>query len=457
MLMFPGWLKESLRLVPLPCKSVFWSTRSLILSARHPPFPHSFLSPQKTLGSDFSSLSFNKQFNASIHSLLALSPSLLCSPSFWKESLFSAPCLSSSFSQSASLFKSSHSCKSMDLSNVLEVLEQLAPLSLAEPWDNVGLLVEPSKAHLVKTVLLTNDLTVPVMEEAEQMNCDLIVSYHPPLFRPIKRLVQRDWKQRLAIRAVEAGIAIYSPHTALDSVNGGVNDWLIGGVGSGNVSVLSQALSSSPLIHKVEFTVKNQEELDIIRAELRETAVNLQYTTSRSDSDGHNVCFTCPDSKLATAVQTLSQYATSTKSLTILQVNKPPLPGCGQGRRSTLNEPISIATAVQRIKVHLGLNHVRLALGAQHSLESQVTTVAVCAGSGGSVLQGVKADLFITGEMSHHEVLDAVAAGTSVILSDHSNSERGFLSVLKDRMAVHLPDSVSVKLSQKDRDPLEII
>ncbi|KAG9349992.1 hypothetical protein JZ751_026345 [Albula glossodonta] len=259
--MFPGWLKESLRLVPLPCKSVFWSTRSLILSARHPPFHHSFLSPQKTLGSDFSSLSFNKQFNASIHSRLALSPSLLCSPSFWKESFFSAPCLSRSFSQSASVFKSSHSCKSMDLSNVLEVLEQLAPLSLAEPWDNVGLLVEPSKAHLVKTVLLTNDLTVPVMEEAEQMNCDLIVSYHPPLFRPIKRLVQRDWKQRLAIRAVAAGIAIYSPHTALDSVNGGVNDWLIGGV------------------------------------------------------------------------------------------------GCGQGRRSTLNEPISIATAVQRIKVHLGLNH----------------------------------------------------------------------------------------------------
>lgn len=123
----------------------------------------------------------------------------------------------------------------MDLKEVLAVLEQLAPLSLAESWDNVGLLVEPSKARPVKTVLLTNDLTDPVMEEAEAMNCDLIVSYHPPLFRPIKRLVQSDWKQRLAVRAVEAGVAVFSPHTSWDSVKGGVNDWLVGGLGEMDV------------------------------------------------------------------------------------------------------------------------------------------------------------------------------------------------------------------------------
>lgn len=119
----------------------------------------------------------------------------------------------------------------MDLKEVLQVLERLAPLSLAESWDNVGLLVEPSKPRPIKTILLTNDLTDVVMEEAETMSCDLIISYHPPLFRPIKRLVQKDWKQRLAIQAVEAGIAIFSPHTSWDSVKGGVNDWLVGGMG----------------------------------------------------------------------------------------------------------------------------------------------------------------------------------------------------------------------------------
>lgn len=138
---------------------------------------------------------------------------------------------SARFSSTRSLFHSTHSPGLMELKEVLQVMEQLAPLSLAESWDNVGLLVEPSKSRPVKTVLLTNDLTDAVMEEAETISCDLIISYHPPLFRPIKRLVQKDWKQRLAIRAVEAGIAIFSPHTSWDSVKGGVNDWLVGGLG----------------------------------------------------------------------------------------------------------------------------------------------------------------------------------------------------------------------------------
>lgn len=59
--------------------------------------------------------------------------------------------------------------------------------------------------------------------------------------------------------------------------------------------------------------------------------------------------------------------------------------------------------------------------------------------------------------MSHHEVLDAVAKGTSVILCDHSNSERGFLSVFRERLTVRLPDSVTVVVSKVDRDPLEVV
>lgn len=125
----------------------------------------------------------------------------------------------------------SHLPSSMDLKTVLEVLERLAPLSLAESWDNVGLLVEPGKHRPIKTILLTNDLTPNVMDEAESLTCDLIISYHPPLFRPFKRLVQKDWKQQLAIRAIESGIAVFSPHTSWDSVKDGLNDWLIEGVG----------------------------------------------------------------------------------------------------------------------------------------------------------------------------------------------------------------------------------
>uniref|UniRef100_A0AAV2LG05 NIF3-like protein 1 n=1 Tax=Knipowitschia caucasica TaxID=637954 RepID=A0AAV2LG05_KNICA len=344
----------------------------------------------------------------------------------------------------------------MQLSEVVQTLEQLAPLSLAESWDNVGLLVEPSAPRPVKTILLTNDLTEAVMDEAESLSCDLIISYHPPLFRPIKRLVQRDWKQRLAIRALEAGMAVFSPHTSWDSVRGGVNDWLVGGLGSGHVSVLSQTFRSPPHSHRLEFTVKSGEELNAAIEELKSCdGSTLQHSSNSAENKGIHVSFTCSESALPHLVQTLSGHTVPSQSLTVSKLEKHPLSGHGQGRASVLDQPVTVATAVEKMKAHLSLSHLRLALGTGQSLESLVQTVAVCAGSGASVLNGTKADLYVTGEMSHHEVLDAVASGTSVILSDHSNSERGFLFIFRERLAVRLPEAVSVLVSQADRDPLQ--
>ncbi|KAM6897898.1 NIF3-like protein 1 [Xenentodon cancila] len=363
------------------------------------------------------------------------------------------------FSSTRRLSRSAHLTGAMELSDILQVLEHLAPLSLAESWDNVGLLVEPSKSRPIKTILLTNDLTDAVMEEAEAMSCDLIISYHPPLFRPIKRLVQKDWKQRLAIRAIEAGMAIFSPHTSWDSVKGGVNDWLVGGLGSGQVSVLHQAIDSMSHGHKLEFMAKSKEELNAVMEELKACAGGgtQLYLRTSSDSSGIHVGASCSDSTLTPSVQTLLRHASPSQSLSILKLEKPPLPGHGQGRLSVLDEPVTVAAAIQKMKSHLGLSHLRLALGSGKTLESSVSTVAACAGSGASVLNGVKADLYITGEMSHHEVLDAVARGTSVVLSDHSNSERGFLAMFRERLAVRLPESVTVVVSTADRDPLQVV
>ncbi|KAL7373134.1 hypothetical protein ABVT39_028144 [Epinephelus coioides] len=382
------------------------------------------------------------------------------SHSFFTSQQTSAPLHSSlHFSSTRCLSHSAHSSGLMELKDVLQVLEQLAPLSLAESWDNVGLLVEPSKSGPVKSILLTNDLTDAVMEEAEAMSCDLIISYHPPLFRPIKRLAQKDWKQRLAVRAVEARIAIFSPHTSWDSVKGGVNDWLVGGLGSGQVSVLSQALGGASHSHKLEFTVKSTEELNTVMEELMacDSDTAPQHSVNRSDSSGIHVSVTCSEPALTPSVQTLLRHNAPSLSLSIMKLEKPPLPGHGQGRLSVLDEPVTVATAIQKMKTHLGLSHLRLALGWGQTLESSVHTVAVCAGSGASVLNGVKADLYVTGEMSHHEVLDAVARGSNVILSDHSNSERGFLAVFRERLAVRLPDIVTVVVSKADRDPLEVV
>lgn len=80
------------------------------------------------------------------------------------------------------------------LSEVVSTLKKMAPLSLAESWDNVGLLVEPEVQKSVGCVFLTNDLTEDVLEEAVSVNTDLIISYHPPLFAPFKRITSDAWK-----------------------------------------------------------------------------------------------------------------------------------------------------------------------------------------------------------------------------------------------------------------------
>ena len=89
-------------------------------------------------------------------------------------------------------------------------------------------------------------------------------------------------------------------------------------------------------------------------------------------------------------------------------------------------------------------------------MTSKVASIGVCAGSGGSVLAGVNVDLIITGEMSHHECLDFVSGGVSVILADHSNTERGYLPVVKQKLE-NLLDGVNIIVSTVDKDPLQIV
>lgn len=82
----------------------------------------------------------------------------------------------------------------LSLENIVKSLNDYADLSLAGSWDNVGLLIQPTISKNIKNILLTNDLTENVMKEAVDVNTDLIISYHPPIFSPLKRLTNKTWK-----------------------------------------------------------------------------------------------------------------------------------------------------------------------------------------------------------------------------------------------------------------------
>lgn len=124
----------------------------------------------------------------------------------------------------------------VSLSQIVSALELQAPLRFAEPWDNVGLLLEPPPSAAppaIACALLTIDLSDDVVSEAEALGANLIISYHPPIFQGLKRLRSSEPSERVILRCVARGIAVYSPHTALDAAPHGVNDWLLDAFGSG--------------------------------------------------------------------------------------------------------------------------------------------------------------------------------------------------------------------------------
>lgn len=342
---------------------------------------------------------------------------------------------------------------SMELKEAVAVLDGLAAPSLAESWDNVGLLLQPYTQREVKTVFLTNDLSEDVMAEAVEQKADLILSYHPPLFRPFKRITT-GWKDRIIACCLEKGIAVYSPHTAYDTLKGGVNDWLLKAFDVQGVTPLQQKDVSPPYSHQVEANSAHVPAAeDFVQKVTREFGERVSVVSN----GGKCVKVLCGEQALPTIVN-LANRTPEPPKLVVTKLEKVPLFEHGAGRRAGLRESITIQEAISRVKTHLGLPHIRVAVAQGSKLDSQVKTVAVCAGSGASVLRGAAADLWLTGEMSHHEVLDAAHNGTTVILVDHSNSERGFLKEeLQPTLHQLFAGKVNVLISQQDRDPLQVL
>lgn len=108
------------------------------------------------------------------------------------------------------------------IDGVTQYLARLAPLSLAESWDNVGLLVG-DRAAAARRVMTCLTVTPPVVAEAVARGADLIVAHHPLPFQPLKRITADTTAGRMLIELIAAGVAVYSAHTAFDSAVGGIN------------------------------------------------------------------------------------------------------------------------------------------------------------------------------------------------------------------------------------------
>jgi len=110
----------------------------------------------------------------------------------------------------------------MIVQEVADILEELAPLSLAEDFDNVGLLVGDPKCE-VSGILVTLDALENVIEEAITRKCNLVITFHPIIFKGLEKITGANYVERAVLKAIENKINIYCVHTALDNVSRGVN------------------------------------------------------------------------------------------------------------------------------------------------------------------------------------------------------------------------------------------
>lgn len=298
------------------------------------------------------------------------------------------------------------------LGQICKYLKKLAPLEYAGKWDNVGLLVEPTiYSHKTETgqkiekILLTNDLTLGVLTEAINKKVNMIISYHPPIFgKGFLRMTQDNVKEKIILKCIESKIAVYSPHTAFDCARGGVNDWLIDGCLEG---LVDQTEGLHPVEHPpVEKSGPNFPE---------------NIGAGRICNKINNTTKLLPDVKIKNIIENV--------------------------KRLTNLKEISYSAAELD---NLDSNNIHT--------ERRINSLAVCAGSGSSVLRNLagKIDLIVTGEMSHHEILNFTENGTAVILTCHSNSERGFLKHLQVKMAGEFSE-VEIFCSGADRDPQIIV
>ena len=364
----------------------------------------------------------------------------------------------------------------MILRDLTTALNEIAPTRNAESWDNVGLLVgDPDQP--VSKALLTIDYTEEVAAEARKEGCDAVVSYHPPIFHPLKRITCPS----VVYDAIRRGVAIYSPHTALDVVDGGTNDMLADVLGIGpDRAPLRLAETKASVLKLVVFVP--EKDADRVSQALFDAGAGRigAYTHCSFRTAGTGTFFgeegktnpavgesgrleraeelrvetVVPVSKVEAVIRAMRKahpYEEPAFDLNLLAATPE---GLGQGRIGALGWPVDRREVFERIKGGLAVNHLLVA----GPTEGVVNRAACCAGACGDLLDDAlaqNAELYLTGEMRHHEALKAARAGTTVVCVLHSNSERAVMARLGDRLAERLP-GLPLVLSRADRDPFRV-
>ncbi|MBA4039762.1 MAG: Nif3-like dinuclear metal center hexameric protein [Planctomyces sp.] len=392
------------------------------------------------------------------------------------------------------------------VADLARAMDLIAPERLAEPWDNVGLLLGSSERALDGPVILTIDLSDAVVDEAVAARAAALVVYHPPIFAPVKRVSDQSALGRRLVRLGAARCAVYTPHTALDAAGDGLADWLADTVLDESLAQPTTPTTPSrpsragsdrralrpaqvqPATEQVKLvTFLPEANADEARLALASAGAGRigDYEACSFTSAGTGTFFgnpgtapaagrsgqlervaevrlemVCSLKALPIALQTLRRFHPYQEpAIDVVTLLPKPERTTGAGRRLMLDRPVQIEELAGRVRRRLGLGVVHLARASAPGVTGRVSVIGVCPGSGGELAEAALADgcqAFVTGEMRHHDVMAMTAAGLHLILAGHTNTERGFMPALAERLRPMLP-GVDVRVSARDADPLAAI
>lgn len=314
------------------------------------------------------------------------------------------------------------------IQDIVSYLEQIAPGSYQESYDNAQLITGDPKAE-IKGILCSLDATEEVVNEAIELGCNLIVAHHPIVFKGLKSFTGRNYVERTVVKAIKNDIAIFAIHTNLDHVAHGVNKKICDKLGLNDTKILQP---KKGILSKLVTFVPKEDAEEVSQAlfnagagqigEYKDCSFQSNGTGTYTPSDRSNphkgernkphrepevkievVLPSYLERKVLSTLKKSHPYEEVAYFLTRLENENQEV---GAGMLGVLPNEMSEGEFLQFLKSQMDLEIVK----HTHFTGKPVKTIAVCGGAGIFLLSDAKragADVFITSDVKYHEFFDA--------------------------------------------------
>lgn len=360
----------------------------------------------------------------------------------------------------------------MIIKDIITHLEQLAPRTYAEDFDNTGLLTG-SKDTKVTGILTTLDCLENVVDEAIEKNCNLIIAFHPIIFKGLKHLQPTDYVRKAVVKAIKNDIAIYATHTALDVAKGGVSYRMAAQLGLENVKTL---IPKKQLIKKLTVYVPTKN-LEQVREALFESGAGAlgNYSECSFSTEGNGtfkgneksnpqigqpgIRETLPEHQLQVtylphlenavidALITSHPYEEVSYEITTLENAYQDI---GMGAIGSLSTPLKTDDFLKHAKSVFNCGVIRTSL----SRKREIKKVAVLGGSGAfAISQAITAgaDAYLTADLKYHDFF----MGSETLICDigHYESEQFTKNLLHEYLSNKF-SSFAILCAQAQTNPV---